>query len=196
MDIQCHSAVSPGRSIGVVDVYLKGREYKVAGDRADSAQIRVSFYNDPNLIIRNFFLRFLAQIQDYNTPDTINAESIRNYVNIASNVLDTGVLNTVYNSVIGSLDYFNQITYNLNNLVGFASGLTGNEISPFYQGDIVIQQLNHDGDVVSETVLMNAWTSEISDIEYNDETGEVSSTSLTINYTGTRLRDTIMKEQY
>jgi len=196
LDIQCHEVSSPGRSIGVVDVYLKGREYKIAGDRADTSQITLVFYNDPNLIIRNFFLRVISEIQSYNTPDTVNTESIRNYVQTASEIFNAPGLNDLYSGIIGGINLINQVSYNIDNVLGFASGLTGGEISPGYQYDISIQQLDEKGNVASETILMNAWISEVSEIQYTDETGEVSSTELTINYTGIKIKDSVFKETY
>jgi hypothetical protein len=187
-DIQVHEVTAPGAGIGVVDVYLKGREYKIAGDRGDTGEITLSFYNDPNLIIRNFFLRYIQNIQDYHTPDTINLETITDYTSIISSI-GFNFVDNLLGAANGLIDYYNQIKYNLLNIKGFVSGITGNELMPFYQTDIVIQQLNGDEDVVSETVYYNAFISNVSELQYSDETGDISKTSLTINYSGFKIRD-------
>ena len=55
IDIQTHDVTAPGRSMGVAEVYLKGRKYQLAGDRSDEGTITLTFYNDPEMIIRRFF---------------------------------------------------------------------------------------------------------------------------------------------
>jgi hypothetical protein len=187
-DIQVHEVTAPGAGIGVVDVYLKGREYKIAGDRGDTGELNMTFYNDPHLIIRNFFLRYIQNIQSYHTPDTINAETISDYAHLISNI-GANFIDELLNAGFGLIDFYNEIKYNLLNIKGFVSSITGNEMMPFYQTDIVIQQLNHDGDVVSETVYYNAFVSQVSELQYTDETGDISRTTLTINYSGFKVKD-------
>ena len=72
IDIQVHSVTAPGRSIGEVEVFLKGRKYKLAGDRSDEGTLTMTFYNDEELMIRRFFLQIIAGIQNYATPGTID----------------------------------------------------------------------------------------------------------------------------
>ena len=55
---------------------------------------------------------------------------------------------------------------------------------PWYMTDIIIQQLDHDGHPVTETILNNAFISSVGPIEYNDETGNISVTELTFTYSG------------
>jgi hypothetical protein len=188
-DIQVHEVTSPGAGIGVVDVYLKGREYKIAGDRGDSGSIEMSFYNDQYLIIRNFFLRYIQNIQSYETPITIDAETIGDYSKLISDITGIGLIDDIYSGVITGIDYFEQIKYNIFNISGFVSSITGSDIMPFYQTDIVIQQLDEDERAVSEMVLHNAFISNVSDIQYTDETGDISRTTLTINYSGFKVND-------
>ena len=52
-----------------------------------------------------------------------------------------------------------------------------------YFFEVKIQQLDHDERVSSQTILHNAFLSSVGDIEYTDETGEVSLTPLVIQYT-------------
>ena len=188
IDIMCHEVSSPGRALGVVDVYLKGREIKIAGDRGDAGQITISFYNDPSLLVRNFFLKLISEVQSYEAPMTIDAELVRNYVSSAES-LGLGGITNIYNSAINVIDYFNQIRYNLENLSGFVSGAFGQELKPFYQSDIVIQQLGDDEQIMSETILMDAWVNDVSEIQYTDESGDISRTTITISHSGIKLRD-------
>jgi hypothetical protein len=188
-DIQVHEVTSPGAGIGVVDVYLKGREYKIAGDRGDAGSINISFYNDQYLLIRNFFLRYIQNIQSYDTPITINAETISDYTKLITDLTGIDLIDNVYNGIISGIDYFNQIKYNIFAITGFVSSLSGKDIMPFYQTDMVIQQLDEQERVVSEMVLHNAFISSVSDIQYTDETGDISRTTLTINYSGFKIND-------
>jgi hypothetical protein len=141
------------------------------------------------LIIRNFFLRYIQNIQDYQTPDTINAETIGDYSGLISDITGIDFIDNIYNGIITGIDYFNQIKYNIFNISGFISSISGSDIMPFYQTDIIIQQLDEEEKAISEMVLHNAFISQVGDIQYTDETGDISRTTLTINYSGFKIND-------
>jgi hypothetical protein len=171
-DIQCHEFQSSGRSLGTVDVYLRGREFKMAGDRSDAGSFTVSFYNDPNLKIRNFFLRMIAVVQDYVTPVTVDAAT----------VTDLTFFDRLLNAVNKLEDYVTEVKHNISALLGIA-GFEFNT-GAWYMTDITIQQLDENGDISSSTVFHECFITDVSEIQYTDDNGDISRTSLTFTYTG------------
>ncbi len=225
LDIQCHDIQSPGRSIGTVDIYLKGREFKAAGDRADQGTITLTFYNDPEFLIRRFFLKIIGGIQNYQTPQSIDQSmfEIANSGDILPNDLNTylnsiknsetgstipnlginGLLGKVTDTVLAINNAYNQIKNNFNSIQTMAKSLSSGglqELSkemdvtsvgygfyvgkPWYMTDIKVLQLGPDEENLVETTLHNAFVSEVSQLEYTDEIGEISQTTLTITYSG------------
>jgi len=175
VDIQCHDITSPGRTMGVAEVFLKGRKYQLAGDRADEGTFTMTIYNDPNLVLRRLFLVMIDGMQSFNTPGSISGFS--------SNISDSLTqMNT--STISGITDVFDQISSNLNN-IGTLTGMFGvGRNLPWYQSDMTVQQLDHDGNVVSNTILHSAFITDVSALEYQDEVGEISTTTLVFNYTG------------
>lgn len=55
---------------------------------------------------------------------------------------------------------------------------------PWYQHDIIIQQLDHNEEVIATSILNNAFVKSVSPIEYSDETQEISKTTITFAYSG------------
>jgi len=140
IDIQCHDVNAPGRSMGVAEVFLKGRKYQLAGDRADEGSLTLTFYNDPELILRTTLLDMVNDIQDYNVPGSSGGG-------------------------------------------GYGGG--GSPLP--YQTDVTIEQLDHEERVVIATVYHSAFVTEVGAIDYQDEIGEISTTALTLSYTGSTI---------
>jgi hypothetical protein len=165
IDILCHEISSPGRSVGTVEVFLKGRKYILAGDRSDDNSTDITFYNDPGLQLRSLFLNLVNGIQPYYTP---------NYV---ISTVDTPQTAETISGYLG------QIQYNIGSLSTIP--LT-ESTTPWYQTDIVIEQLDEQMNVTSRNVLMDAFVSTVGDIQYSDETaGDITKTTVTITHNGT-----------
>jgi hypothetical protein len=60
--------------------------------------------------------------------------------------------------------------------------------SPKYQFDLIIEQLDDEMNVTSKIKVQNAFVNIVGDIQYTDEEGEVSKTTVTISYTGLDIR--------
>jgi len=174
-DIQCHEFQSAGRSLGVVDIYLRGREFKLAGDRADDGSFTISFYNDPNLQIRNFFLRMIAVVQDYVTPVTVNA-ALENDLTLFDRLQDA------INRLEG---YITEVKHNLTSLLNIAGFEFG--MGTWYMTDITVQQLDENENISSTIIFHECFISDVSEIQYSDETGDISKTTLTFSYTGSTI---------
>ena len=159
MDIQVHTVSSPGRTLGVSEVFLKGRKYQIAGDRGDSGTMSVTLYNDPALMIRKFFLGVINDVQSFVTPKTVQGSGP-----------GLGLLGIPSTARL-------QMEYNLSNI-----GNLGGR-NPWYQNNIRIQQMDHNDHVISETTLHNAFITEVGELEYSDAEGNISETTLTFAYT-------------
>jgi hypothetical protein len=72
IDILCHSASNPGRGMGQVEVFLKGRKYQMAGDMSNEDSWTMTIYNTQDFLVRSFFLKVIAGIQNFNTPVTLD----------------------------------------------------------------------------------------------------------------------------
>jgi hypothetical protein len=83
-------------------------------------------------------------------------------------------------------DRYNQIedTYNiiLDNFVG-----TATDTVSFYQKDIVVEQLDENGNGVHAYRLIGAYPVNVDDVQLNDSEGEVSQTNVTFAYTNIEL---------
>jgi len=185
LDIFCHNIDSPGRSVGIAEVYLKGRKYQLAGDRSDEGSVTMSFYNDQNLSLRRLFLKILSSIQEYREPAYLAADE----------GLFTGLQEAVSETITDVNEVLSQIRYNTENALNFLTNVSNLSYSqqrglmtgygvPWYQTDIIIEQLGPDENTESITVLYDAFISSVNNISYTDETGEITQTEITINYSG------------
>jgi hypothetical protein len=192
LDILCHNVQSPGRGIGTIDVYLKGREYKIAGDRADEGSITMTFYNDPNLILRRFFLKLIAGVQSYVTPETIQ-QTFNEFSDIQTDIFNESSFLSLGMNTGWLTDFYQQIRNNLNTIkvsANFEYSITpGTGYNfyagrPWYMSDMQVIQLDNNEQPAAVTTLKNAFVSNIDNIEYTDETGEISQSTVTITYSG------------
>jgi len=199
LDIQTHDVTAPGRSIGTVDVFLKGRKYQLAGDRSDEGQITLSFYNDPNMIIRRFFLQVIAGMQNFNVPVTIDGGTLQaapDVSTLAGTISQRAqvAFDEIKNNFTSISELFRSLQPNSSNRVEYKNhfnqrGVNVTQGMPWYQTDISIQQLDHNGNVMTDAVYHSAFITDVSDILYQDEVGNISSTTLTLTYTGVSYGD-------
>jgi hypothetical protein len=215
IDVLCHNVTSPGRSVGVTQVYLKGRKLQLAGDRSDNETIEMTFYNDPDMKLRRFFLQMVGGIQNNQTPESIiesnsilfngtDLSSMDNDIawggsNLLSRISDTVMdIKSTYDSIRRNVDSIRSNISAVQDRIkegNFWSLLrptfsTGHyQTSPWYMTDLVIQQLDDTGNVTTETTLNYAFISAVGDVEYSDEIGEISQTTVTINFSGQNYGD-------
>ena len=119
MDILCTASSMPGRSIGQVEVFLKGRKYQMAGDMTDEGTWTVTIYNTENFMIRDFFLEQIGLIQSFEAPETLGGypkpadidkpwytrEITIQQLGSDGEVLTTAVLSNAFVSEINAVDY-------------------------------------------------------------------------------------------
>ena len=203
LDIQTHDVTAPGRSIGVSEVFLKGRKYQLAGDRSDEGSITLTFYNDPDMLIRRFFLQMIAGMQSYELPVTIESEkSYSSYSSSGGSIVSRlgQKLKVAFNEIRNNFRAVEEmLTYlNANSKKDYDVDLSRRHSNkgagfyihaPWYQTDIRIQQLDHNEDVTTEAIYHSSFISEVSGIDYQDEVGEISTTTLTLSYSGVSYGD-------
>ncbi len=110
IDILCHASSNPGREMGTVEVFLKGRKYTMAGDMSDEGTWTITIYNTEDFLVRSFFLKIISGIQNFNSPITLDDEygqmhdvfSGFNYTGSGSNLYET-------ESNIGTYDFLKSI---------------------------------------------------------------------------------------
>jgi hypothetical protein len=145
----------------------------------------MAFYNDKNLSLRRLFLKILSSIQEYREPSYLGTEAgLLSGLQeaMSEKITDVNeVLHQVQYNAINALDFLNNI-HNLSTpqKVGLKTGYG----VPWYQTDIIIEQLGPDENTESITVLYDAFISSVNNISYTDETGEITQTEITINYSG------------
>ncbi len=88
IDILCNATTNPGREIGTVEVFLKGRKYQMAGDMNDEGTWSMTIYNTEDFLVRSFFLMVIGGIQNFNTPLTM--DDGYNQLSVAFNGFDYG----------------------------------------------------------------------------------------------------------
>ena len=220
LDIVCNATTNPGREMGTVEVFIKGRKVQYAAEEQDEGSWELTMYNDPTLQHRNFFLEMINAIHSFGEPQYlsdnggvessdlgVNAINLGvnatgrntsgdfsgwgkfgNFVNDVQNAVSAA--NTAYNNITNAFVQFQRVGKSVQD---FASGdLTGlQEVfninsyrRPWYMTEIVIEQLDHNGNTVSRTILHNAFISNVGPIDYSDEVGEVSTSSITFTYSG------------
>lgn len=219
IDILCNSTSSPGREMGTTEIFLKGRKFNIAGDMSDDGTWEFTIYNTPDLLVRRFFLKVVGGIQNFQTPETIEAsfEGASNLTPVygglnnsnlgtVGGVIDSGILDVIglggVGDAISSINGAYQdmksnwntikalpttVTNSLENGFSLVTNINSNNPyanRPWYMSDVKIQQLDHNDEVISETLLNNAFITSVSPIEYNDELGEISTTTLTFTYSG------------
>jgi len=121
VDILCNASTMPGREIGSVEVYLKGRKYQMAGDMSDENTWNFTIYNTETFLVRDFFLSLIAEIQSFEAPPTLSGSAsvlyprkgqpwyMRNItiqqLGSAGEVLTSAVLTNAYVTTVGPIEY-------------------------------------------------------------------------------------------
>ncbi len=225
IDILCNSTTSPGREVGIAEVYLKGRKFSMAGEVQDDSAWEFTIYNTPDLLVRRFFLKILGGIHNFQTPETIDTVyNQRDFsqtfgtldnsnLGTVGGIIDSGLLQAVGLGKVGNTisqinNGYKQMKSNWNtiksipntlknavengfNLISRTSGTGGNYNSGvWYMSEVIIQQLDHNDKVQTETMLHNAFVSKVSALEYTDDVGDVSQTTISFTYTGIEFGNT------
>ncbi len=214
IDVVCKSTSMPGRSLGTVEVYVKGRKVQLAGEASDGDSWEIEFYNVPDHLHRRFFLKMIAGVHSNTTPDYLNdggsipPSRIDSGTNLSVSGTDNssgsslpsllnGIsdsvtkINTAYNDIKNVWGSAKKVSSNLKQAInGDWSALqsliseNGYSSTPWYQQEVVIQQLDQNDNPVTEAVLHNCFVTEVGPVEYTDESGDISTTTVSFAYSG------------
>lgn len=168
LDILVQTASLPGKSLTPTEVVVKGRKCYLRGEMSFDGTWEMSFLNTEDMKERNYFLSWIDEIANTN----MNSQGLLGGLSIGG-ITVNGVINTI-NSVV---DIANQLQ---NNPLGI---FLGGGLQPSYQRDLKIEQLNSDGGAEMEMRLIGAFPITVSAVEYTDQNGEVSITTITFAYT-------------
>ncbi len=213
IDIICNATSVPGRELGTTDVFVKGRKYQLASEMADDGTWEMTIYNTPDLLHRRFFLKMIGGVHNFQTPDYLmdggsipkttlqagtrfdvagDANQGDSLSNIFNNI-DSAVtsinqayndIKYVYNSALKTKESLKKaINGDWNALEALVSG-AGYNSTPWYQQEIVIQQLDHENRTVATTMLNNCFVTSVGPIEYSDESPEITTSTITFAYSG------------
>jgi hypothetical protein len=94
----------------------------------------------------------------------------------APNVMGGSVLA----SAESALNVYDQVVHNVKTVQNYVSQTNA---SGWYQGNVTIEQLGNHNNPVGATVVHNAFITEVGAIEYQDEVGDVSTTTVTLAFT-------------
>ncbi len=106
------------------------------------------------------------EITFYNTPDLFHR---RTFLSMLSNIHNFSIPQYLGGSGMSddSSDF------------GSSLGVGGD-----YKQDVVIQQLDHEGEFIGEAIIHNAFVTTVGAIEFSDETQGISTTSVTFTWSG------------
>jgi hypothetical protein len=160
IDILVQSATLPGITITPVEVFIRGRKAQLRGETNLENTWDVTFYNTTNMEVRNMILEWMSTIH-WNQWEPG----------------DGGFLGQI-DSLITSVQ--NVIS---NPLSLLSKGMTT------YQKDIFIEQLDNDESSTYKIGLVGAFPINVSAIDLEDETSDVSKTTVTFAFTDITIDD-------
>lgn len=165
INILCTNAAMPGRTLTPTEIVIKGRKVQLKGETAFEGTWEITFYNTEDLKIRSYFLDWMKEI----APTNMNIGGMLGGVN---------AIKTLANNTKAA----RSMNEGINNII--ANPLGALNINPYYQRDIKVEQLSGNGEVEYEVMVIGAFPTTVSPIEYDDTAGgEVSQTTITFAYT-------------
>ncbi len=167
LDVVTKSTNMPGRDISVAEVFVRGRKYQLAAEVSEDGTWEIEIYNNEFHSERNFFLGLIDDTNSYNVPEYLDA-TLGAAGSPVGDLIDSGL--NVWNAIRGQADR--------------SSTFITNQGAPWYQQDIVIEQLNHDEVPVSRVILNHAFVTSVGSIEYSDEIGDVTTSTISFAYSG------------
>ena len=203
LDIVCNASSMPGRQLGTTEVYIKGRKYQLASEIDDTGEWEMTIYVTPDHKVRRFFLELIDLIHSFNTPTYLINPGVDNNLGTLSLDLSTQynalsstskVIDNALREVMNLGKFFQRVqttgdSFNrggINGISGFNSLVFGKGYAgrPWYQQDIIVEQLDHDGNVSAKCKLLNAFITQVGPLEYSDEEGNVATCTITLAYSG------------
>lgn len=159
LNILCMATSLPERTIGTIDVYSKGRKYKVRGETEFPGTYNISIMDDSDMSIRKLFDAW-ADLVDQTAPreDGILGVLGNNAKGLAGSI--SGLINAA-NTFKSAFSVDNGLSFVLN-------AFTGTYAAPLYQTEVNIWQLDQNGNKVYGYQLQNAYPISVGTVELDD----------------------------
>lgn len=157
--ILCQSTALPERNIGVVDVYCKGRKFRMRGEADFQGAYTINIIDDSEMKIRKMFDAW-CRLVDNTKPKQDGVLGMFGSSFSQGMELVSGVIQSARN-LKSQIDFDNGVGFLTNAFLGTPS-------APNYQVDINIWQLNKQNDKVYGYKLQNAFPSEVGAVELDD----------------------------
>lgn len=159
--ILCMATSLPERVVGTVDIFHKGRKYKIRGETDLSGSYTINIMDDSNMELRKLFDSWLKEVDD-TTPKETNAFA----------GLFGGAMGDLMNVVNGTLKAINEIksAFEMDGgLSWIKNAIMGKPLAAMYQTEVNIWQLDKTRNKVYGYRLTNAYPINIGPIEVSDE---------------------------
>ena len=164
LNILCRATSLPERTISSLEVFDKGRKYKMRAETTFAGEYSISFVDDSTMSLRELFDGWLSLV-DQTKP--------KNYQDTNDGLLSKlgpGV-NDLLETVDGIISAANTLktSFETDGGMSFLFGaIDNNEAKPIYQTDINIWQLDNRGQKVYGYKLQNAFPSTLGTVELDD----------------------------
>lgn len=158
--VLCMATSLPERTIGTVDLYHKGRRYKVRGETDLTSTFTINITDDSEMKLRQLFDNWMKEV-DNTTPPRTNAlsgifgEQANDFLNTANGIL------TAVNEIKSAWEFDKGVSW-------FKNMLLGKPLPAGYQSYVNIWQLSKTRDKIYGYQLTNAYPVTLGAIETDD----------------------------
>lgn len=173
--VLCKSTSLPERNIGSVDVFYKGRKYKMRGETELTGTYTINLTDDSEMRLRRCFDNWMKEV-DNTTPKGSNALSglfggaLGDFMETAN-----GVLKTI-NEIKSAFAFDGGVSYVKNIILG-------RDMPANYMVDVNVWQLSKWNDKIYGYRLQNAFPTEVGAVEISDDAeNQLSEFSVTFTY--------------
>ena len=167
LNLLCKTVNFPPKSISPVSAYYHGRKYNLRSEVDYGGSIDLTFIDDDELSIRQFFDKWMKRVDDSSKLKSGSFESSSGGTGLFD-IIDTA--KGIYDEVTDFVkDPMGTIIKPFKELGGsFLSGLTGSSVLADYQAYMKIWQLDGEGNKVYGYEVQNIFPTSIGEVTYDD----------------------------
>lgn len=158
----------PERNVGTIDLYHKGRRYKVRGETDLNGSYTINLTDDANMNLRKYFDAWLKSVDD--------TSSIEDSSNLLNDLSD-GLWNDAVNTLSGTVRAVSEMASSFTSWTDLAVGtlkdtISDNQILAPYQVEVDVYQLDRNGNPIYGYRLQNCFPTEVGAVEISDENAD------------------------
>jgi hypothetical protein len=190
INILCKSSELPQITIGVSEVWYKGRKYGVRSKTQYPGEYQITIIDDNKLTLRQAFDSWLKQVDDSTTTGIPGSSSN----GLIGGLLSGTSYESTFNSAMSNINTVTNLAQQAKNVMenptqtitNFVSGAlnswSANSVAD-YQTDFNIWQLTADGQKLYGYKIQNAFPKDIGNVEYSqDSINELVEFTVTFQY--------------